>query len=152
MIIAALLVILGYLLIFLVTQFLVPRWGISPLLVALFILGLGMGTLMAPLLNKTLEGIAPHDAGTASGVFMTAFSTAGALGVATIGLLDSTLTGSSASPLHAFILSTAVVTLLSFGLTFTVQPLSKPLTSPTESETRPPGATRMRSIIGENGS
>jgi hypothetical protein len=67
---------------------------------------------------------------------MTAFSTAGAFGAAVIGLLDATLTGSSGSPLHAFILSTAVITLLSLGLSLTVQPLSKPLTPPTESESR----------------
>src|SRR5260370_42696098 len=104
LIVAAVLVLLGYLLIFLVTQFLVPGWGIPPLLVALFILGLGMGTLMSPLLNKTLEGIAHHDAGAASGVFMTAFSTAGALGFPVIGLVDGPLTGVSGSPLTAFFL------------------------------------------------
>ena len=135
MIIAALLVILGYLLIFLVTQFLVPLWGIPPLLVALFILGLGMGILMAPLLNKTLEGIAPQEAGAASGVYMTAFSTAGALGVAVIGLLDAALTRSG-GPLHALMLSIATITLLSFGLSLTVQPLGKPLIPLTESESR----------------
>jgi EmrB/QacA subfamily drug resistance transporter len=135
LIIAALLVILGYLLIFLVTQFLVPLWGIPPLLGALFILGLGMGTLMAPLLNKTLEGIAPQDAGAASGVYMTAFSTAGALGVAMVGLLDAALTRSG-SPLHAFIFSIIVISLLSPGLLLTVQPLSTSLMLPTESESR----------------
>jgi len=133
MIIAVSLVTLGYLLIFLVTQFFVPLWGIPPLLVALFILGLGMGTLMAPLLNKTLEGIAPQDVGAASGAFMTAFSTAGALGVSIIGLIDASLTRSSGSPLHAFTLSIIVIILLSLGLSFTVQPLSKPLT-PANSE------------------
>jgi EmrB/QacA subfamily drug resistance transporter len=131
--IGAVLVILGYLLIFLGTQFLVPLWGILPLLVALFVLGLGMGTLMAPLLNKTLEGIAPQDAGAASGVYMTAFSTAGALGVAALGLLDATLTRSG-GPLHAFTFSIIAITLLSLGLCFTVQPLSKALIAPTESE------------------
>jgi len=136
MIVAAGLVILGYLLIFLVTQLLVPWWGIPPLLVALFILGLGMGSLMPPLLNKTLEGIAHHDAGAASGVFTTAMFTAGALGVAVIGLLDATLVRSSGSPLHAFMLSIVVIVLLSLGLLLTVQPLSKPLTPPTKSESR----------------
>jgi EmrB/QacA subfamily drug resistance transporter len=134
--IAALLVILGYLLIFLVTQFLVPMWGIPPLLVALFILGLGMGVLMAPLLNKTLEGVAPQEAGAASGVFMTAFSAAGALGVAVIGLLDAALTRSSGSSLHAFMLSSGVITLFSLGLIFTVQSLSKPPMPLIESESR----------------
>jgi hypothetical protein len=62
--------------------------------------------------------------------------TAGALGVAVIGLLDATLVRSSDSPLHAFMLSPGVIMLLSLGLLLTVQPLSKPLTPPTESESR----------------
>ncbi len=131
--IAASLVILGYLLIFLVTQFLVPLWGIPPLLAALFVLGLGMGTLMAPLLNETLEGIAPQDAGVASGVYMTAFSMAGALGIAVIGLLDATFARSGSS-LYAFTLSIIVITVLSLGLLLTVQPLSRPLMPLTERE------------------
>ena len=136
MIVAAGLIIPGYLLIFLATQFMVPWWGIPPLLVALFILGLGSGSLMTPLLKKTLEGIAHHDAGAASGVFTTVMFTAGALGVAVIGLLDAILVRSSGSPPHAFMISTGVITLLSLGLLLTAQPLSKPLTSPTESESR----------------
>ncbi len=95
-----------------------------------------MGSLMTPLLNKTLEGIAHHNAGAASGVFTTAMLTAGALGVAIIGLLDAALTRRSGSPLHAFILSIVVIILLSLGLALTVQPLSKPLTPPAESESR----------------
>ena len=136
MFVAAGLITLGYLLIFLGTQFVVPWWGIPPLLVALFILGLGSGSLMTPLLNKTLTGIAHQEAGTASGVFTTAMFTAGALGVAVIGLLDATLLRNSGSPLHAFMLSVGVIALLSLGLLLTVQPLSKPLTSPTESASR----------------
>jgi EmrB/QacA subfamily drug resistance transporter len=133
-IVAAALVTLGYLFILLAVQFLVPLWGIPPLLVALFILGAGSGLLMTPLLSKTLEGIAHQDAGAASGVFTTAMSTAGALGVAVIGLIDASLTRSSGSPLHAFILSLIVITLLSLGLSFTVRPLSKPLAPLKESE------------------
>jgi MFS family permease len=149
MTIAALLISLGYLLIFLVAQWLVPVWGLPPLLVALFLLGLGMGSLMAPLLNKTLEGIAPQDAGAASGVYMTAFSTAGALGVALIGLLDAAFLGSG-SPLHAFLLSMVVITVLSVGLAFTVRPLSKPLLPPTESEARPDGVLSIPTGLSGN--
>jgi EmrB/QacA subfamily drug resistance transporter len=130
--VAATLVTLGYLLIFLSAQFLVPLWGILPLLIALFTLGLGMGSLMTPLLNKTLEGIVRHDAGAASGVFTSTMSTAGALGVAVIGILDSTVARSSGSTLHAFTLSIIVIMLLSLGLSLTVRPLSKPLSLPTE--------------------
>jgi EmrB/QacA subfamily drug resistance transporter len=126
--VTATLVTLGYLLIFLTVQFLVPSWGIVPLLIALFVLGLGTGSLMTPLLNKTLEGIAHHNAGAASGIFTTAMSTAGALGIAVIGLIDTAFMRSS-SPLHAFTLSGIVILLLSLGLSLTVRPLSKPLTS-----------------------
>jgi len=135
LLIAALLVTLGYLLIFLVAHFLVPLGAIPPLLVALFILGLGMGMLMTPLLNKTLEGIAPGEAGAASGIYMTAFQTAGALGVAVIGLLDAVLERSGSS-LHAFTFSIVVIALLSLGLSITVRPLSKPFIPPTEGESR----------------
>jgi EmrB/QacA subfamily drug resistance transporter len=132
--IAVILVTLSYLLIFLAAQLLVPLWGIPPILVALFALGFGMGSLVTPLLHKTLEEVVHHEAGTASGVYMTAFQTAGALGVAVIGLIDAALTRISGSSLHAFVLSMLVITLLSLGLSFTVRPLSKPLTPPTESE------------------
>ena len=71
-----------------------------------------------------------QDVGAASGAFMTAFSTAGALGVSIIGLIDASLTRSSGSPQHAFTLSIIVIVLLSLGLSLTVQPLSKPLTPP----------------------
>jgi EmrB/QacA subfamily drug resistance transporter len=127
LLVAALLISLGYLLVFVSTQFLVPLWGIPPLLVALFILGAGMGLLMAPLLHKTLEEVAPQDAGTASGVFMTFFQTAGALGITLIGLLDAALIRSNNNPLHAFILSMAIIFLLSLGLSLTIQPLDRPL-------------------------
>jgi len=129
MIVVAILVALGYLLIFLSSQLFVPLWGIAPLLVALFILGLAVGLLMAPLLHKTLEGVGLHNAGTASGIFVTAFQTSGALGVAIIGLVDASLTSRSGNPLWAFTLSTLVIALLSLGLLLTVLPLSKPLTS-----------------------
>jgi MFS family permease len=77
--VVAVLVTLGYVLIFLSAQFLVPVWGIPPFLVALFILGLGMGLLSSLLLPKALEDVAPSDAGAASGMYTTASQIAGAL-------------------------------------------------------------------------
>jgi EmrB/QacA subfamily drug resistance transporter len=124
---APLLILSGYLSICLSAQFLVPHWGIPPLLVALVILGLGMGTLMAPLLNKTLAGIAPQHAGVASGVFMTIFQTAGALGVAVIGGLDAELLQNGIAPLESFVFSVLVITVCSGCLSFTVRPLNASL-------------------------
>jgi len=132
--VAAALVTLAYVLVFLAAQFLVPRWGMPPLLVALFVLGFGMGFLGTPLLSKTLEGVAHHDAGTASGVYTTIQQIAGAFGVTLIGLLDTFLTVSSGNPLRAFVISVLVITLLSLGLTLSVLPLAGSLPPITESE------------------
>jgi predicted MFS family arabinose efflux permease len=113
----------GYLLISLSTQWLVPLWGMPPLLMALFLLGLGMGLLSTLLLPRTLEGVAPDDAGAASGVYTTGTQVAGSLGVALIGLVDA-LTASSGNPLRAFITSVLLIVLLSVGLSLTVLPLA----------------------------
>lgn len=124
LVLAPLLILAGYLGAGLAAQFLVPHWGVSPLLVALVILGLGQGCLMTPLLNKTLSGIAPQDAGVASGVFMTIFQTAGALGVAVIGLLDALLVQKGMVPLESFVLCVLVFVVCSGCLFFTVRPLN----------------------------
>jgi EmrB/QacA subfamily drug resistance transporter len=130
----AALVTLAYVLIFLTAQFLVPLWGMPPFLVALFVLGFGMGLLGTPLLSKTLEGIAHHDAGAASGIYTTVQQMAGAFGVTLIGLLDASLTISSGNPLHAFVISVQVITLLSLGLLLSVLPLAGSLPPTIESE------------------
>jgi EmrB/QacA subfamily drug resistance transporter len=135
LLIAVLLVILSYVLILLSAQLLVPLWGVPPLLVALFITGLGMGLLSTPLMYITLEGVTHSEIGTASGVYATASQTAGALGVTLIGLLFSAFTMSSGKPLLAFVISLLVITLLSIGLLFTILPLGKPYPAKTESNT-----------------
>lgn len=122
--VAAVLVTLAYVLVFLAAQFLVPRWGMPPLLVALFVSGFGMGLLGTPLLSKTLEEVVHDDAGVASGIYTTAQQMAGALGVTLIGLLDASLTTSSGSPLHAFAISILVLALLSLSLSLSVLALA----------------------------
>jgi EmrB/QacA subfamily drug resistance transporter len=85
--VAAALVSLGYLLTLLAVQVFVPLWGLPPLLVALFVVGFGMGLLGTSLMHATLAGVAQPDIGTASGSYTTAQQTAAALGVALIGLV-----------------------------------------------------------------
>ena len=99
---------------------------------------LGMGLLSALLLPKTLEEVAPHDAGAASGVYTTASEIAGALGVALIGLLDASLTASSGNPLRAFIISILAIVLLSSGLSLSVLPLAGSRSPTTENEALTP--------------
>ena len=130
--VVAALITLGYALVLLAAQFLVPLWGMPPFLVALFVLGFGMGSLSVLLLSRTLEGIAHDNVGTASGIYTTASQMVGAFGVALIGLMFSALTTSSGSPLRAFATSLLVITLLSIGLSLTILPLSKPFSSQTE--------------------
>lgn len=124
--VAAALVTAGYLFVLLSVQFLVPLWGILPLLIALFVLGFGMGLLGTPLLHRTLEGVTHGDVGIASGIYSTALQTASAFGVAIVGLVFATLTARSGGPVQAFVISLLVVALLSLGLSLTVLPLSRP--------------------------
>ena len=131
---AAGLVTLGYVLVFLAAQFLVPRWGMPPFLVALFVSGFGMGLLGTPLLSKTLEEVVHDDAGVASGIYTTAQQMAGAFGVTLLGLLDAFLTASSGNPLRAFVISILVIALLSLGLSLFVLPLAGSLPPTTKNE------------------
>jgi EmrB/QacA subfamily drug resistance transporter len=132
--VAAVLVTLAYVLVFLAAQFLVPLWGMPPLLVALFVSGFGMGLLGTPLLSKTLEEVVHDDAGVASGIYTTAQQMAGAFGVTLLGLLDAFLTASDGNPLHAFVISIVMIALLSLGLSLSVLPLAGSLPPTIESE------------------
>lgn len=132
LLVAVVLVTLSDLLMLLSAHIFVPLWGMTPLLVALIVSGLGMGSLSAPLLNKTLAGVSHADAGTASGVYTTASQMAAALGVTLIGLLFSAETSSTGEPLLAFVISMLVITLLSLSLWLTIQPLSRQTEKPIE--------------------
>lgn len=142
----AVLVTVSYLLIYLSAQVLVPLWGIGPLLMALFLLGLGMGLLSTCLMPRTLEEVAPHDAGAAAGVYTTGTQIAGALGVALIGQVDA-FAASSGNALHAFIVSVLVIGLLSVVLSLTVLPLARPRPVTTDKGASVPAQERAQ----ENG-
>lgn len=120
--VAAGLVTLAHLLTLLAAQWFVPLWGIVPMLIALFMIGTGMGLLCTPLMSKTLEEIRPDDVGTASGVYMTISQLSGALGIALLGLIFSIASVSNGSG-HAFVVATLVTVVLSFIIWFTVLPL-----------------------------
>jgi len=69
----------------------VHSWQLLP---ALLVCGLGLGCVVAPLVNVILAGIRGQDAGAASGVLSTVQQVGGAVGVALIGVVFFGLLGS----------------------------------------------------------
>ncbi len=59
-------------------------WDLIPILL---VSGLGLGTVIAPLLNIILAGVPGRDAGSASGVLTTFQQLGGAIGVAVVGVV-----------------------------------------------------------------
>ena len=76
----------------------VHSWQLLP---ALFVCGLGLGSVIAPLVNVVLAGIRGQDAGAASGVLSTVQQVGGAVGVALIGVVFFGLLGSQAAGVAA---------------------------------------------------
>jgi EmrB/QacA subfamily drug resistance transporter len=72
----------------------VHSWQLLP---ALLLCGLGLGSVVAPLVNVVLAGIRGQDAGAASGVLSTVQQVGGAVGVAVIGVVFFGLLGSQAA-------------------------------------------------------
>jgi len=72
----------------------VHSWQLLP---ALLVCGLGLGCVVAPLVNVILAGIRGQDAGAASGVLSTVQQVGGAVGVAVIGVIFFGLLGSQAA-------------------------------------------------------
>jgi EmrB/QacA subfamily drug resistance transporter len=72
----------------------VHSWQLIP---ALLVCGLGLGSMVAPLVNVVLAGIRGQDAGSASGVLTTVQQVGGAVGVAVIGVIFFGLLGSQAA-------------------------------------------------------
>jgi EmrB/QacA subfamily drug resistance transporter len=72
----------------------VHSWQLIP---ALLVCGLGLGSVIAPLVNVVLAGIRGQDAGSASGVLSTVQQVGGAVGVALIGVIFFGLLGSQAA-------------------------------------------------------
>jgi EmrB/QacA subfamily drug resistance transporter len=83
-------------------------WHLIP---ALFVCGLGLGSVIAPLVNVILAGIQSQNAGSAAGVLTTSQQVGGAIGVAVIGVIFFGLLSS-----HAGAASTDVVPELRAGL------------------------------------
>jgi hypothetical protein len=76
----------------------VHSWRLAP---ALLICGLGLGSVVAPLVNVVLAGIRSQDASAASGVLTTVQQVGGAVGVAVIGVVFFGLLGSQAAGVAA---------------------------------------------------
>jgi EmrB/QacA subfamily drug resistance transporter len=72
----------------------IHSWQLLP---ALLICGLGLGCVVAPLVNVVLAGIRGQDAGAASGVLSTVQQVGGAVGVAVIGVIFFGLLASQAA-------------------------------------------------------
>lgn len=118
----AALVTLGYVVALLAAQVFVPLYGIVPLLVGLFVISSGNGTLSPLVINKALSEIDGSMAGAASGVYSTIQQVANALSVALIGTLFAVLLARHASQTQAFVL----LLLVSAGLSFTAFLFLKP--------------------------
>jgi EmrB/QacA subfamily drug resistance transporter len=73
-------------------------WQLIP---ALAVCGVGLGSVIAPLVNVVLAGIRGQDAGSASGVLTTVQQVGGAVGVALIGVIFFGLLGSHAGAVGA---------------------------------------------------
>ncbi|GHO71069.1 MFS transporter [Ktedonobacter sp. SOSP1-52] len=115
----AILILVGYLCVFLVVRFLVSLYGIVPLLLASVVVGSGNGVLMSQLLTKTLEGIDHKHVGAASGVFSTTQQIANALGVAVLGVLFASI-AKGTGYINAANISFLIIGLASVGLFLTV--------------------------------
>jgi len=70
-------------------------WDLIP---GFLVSGLGMGTVVAPLLNVVLAGVPPRHAGSASGVLTTFQQLGGAIGVAVVGVVFFGLLTGGAAP------------------------------------------------------
>ena len=85
-----------------------------PLVVVLFVEGLGQRLVTTPLITTILARIDSCDVGTASGVFTTTTQIANALGVAIIGLIFANEVGRNGAYVHGFI--TSMVVILGLGM------------------------------------
>jgi EmrB/QacA subfamily drug resistance transporter len=72
----------------------IHSWQLVP---ALAVCGLGLGCVVAPLVNIVLAGISAQDAGSASGVLTTVQQVGGAVGVAVVGVIFFGLLSSQAA-------------------------------------------------------
>jgi MFS family permease len=94
--IGAIIIIIGYLL-FIITAHQESNTGLqwSQLLSYIFIVGIGLGLVIVPLINVILSGAKAKDAGAASGVLNTMISVGNAMGIAFIGSIFFGLIGTA---------------------------------------------------------
>ena len=83
---------------------------------SLFVCGVGLGLVIAPLLNVILAGINPRDAGSASGVVTTIQQVGGAIGVAIVGVIFFGLLGSRADTVSSGVNASLTQQLAAAGL------------------------------------
>jgi EmrB/QacA subfamily drug resistance transporter len=86
----------------------VTTWELTP---ALFLAGIGLGTVIAPLTDIVLDRVSRQDAGSASGVFNTGLQLGNSIGIALVGVIFFGLLGSQSGPA-----ATAVAPQLRTGL------------------------------------
>jgi EmrB/QacA subfamily drug resistance transporter len=79
--------------------------GGPELIPALFVCGLGLGTVIAPLLHVILAGVPQRDAGSASGVLTTFQQLGGAIGIAVVGVIFFGLLGARADTSSATVIT-----------------------------------------------
>ncbi len=91
----------------------VHSWQLLP---ALAVCGIGLGCVIAPLVNIVIAGVHRQDAGSASGVLNTVQQLGGAVGVALIGVIFFGLLGSHASTVTADLASGLRADLQTAGL------------------------------------
>jgi EmrB/QacA subfamily drug resistance transporter len=103
----ALLLAAGHLLQFANLAWLPPHDALWRMLPLLFVQGLGLGVVMAPLVSAILAGLPPQHAGVASGVLSMVQQAGNALGVALIGLVYYT---------HGFAASLVYLAASAFGV------------------------------------
>jgi EmrB/QacA subfamily drug resistance transporter len=101
--------------------------------VPLLLLGIGMGTALTPLTSAGIAGVAPEDAGAASGLVNTAHQVGGALGISVLVTVFTAAGGTqNAHELAAGVASalTGSVVFLALGLLVVVAVIARPARSP----------------------
>jgi EmrB/QacA subfamily drug resistance transporter len=88
----------------------------TELLPGLAVAGLGMGAVLAPLIDILLAGVRKEDAGSASGVFNTGIQLGASIGVAVIGVIFFGLLGTQSGPAAASVAPQLRGTLTAAGL------------------------------------
>jgi EmrB/QacA subfamily drug resistance transporter len=99
----------------------------------LLLLGLGMGTALTPLTSAGIAGVAPEDAGAASGVVNTAHQVGGALGISVLVTVFTAAGGTQNAHELAHGVASAItgsVVFLALGLLVVLAVIARPRRSP----------------------